>query len=222
MIQIETLNTIDIKKTEVLRYLGYGKSNADANVSSIIDKIIIEMKQKLSLRSCYDKYPVSVAEDDSLCFGSIKTNSRSLKKNLHGCDEVLIFTATIGVDIDRIIGKYNMLSPSHAVVAQAVGATLIEEWCDVLCSRFSENEKSENKVFRPRFSPGYGDFPLEMQKKIFEMLDCPRKIGVSLTDSLLMVPSKSVSAIIGICKDNHCCKKSGCEICKNINCEYRR
>ena len=51
--------------------------------------------------------------------------------------------------------------------------------------------------FKPRFSPGYGDLSLEVQKEIFSLLDCPRKIGVSLGDSLLMTPSKSVTAIIG-------------------------
>ena len=60
--------------------------------------------------------------------------------------------------------------------------------------------KKEKGVIRPRFSPGYGDLPIEIQKDIFRALDCPRRIGLTLNENLLMSPTKSVSAIIGIVK----------------------
>lgn len=224
MIRVETVkaNELEIERREVLRYLGYGKSKAEENVLMLIENCISEMLFALSCKACYEK--LSVCEDSSgnLCFGNIKTNSKNLKRNLHGCDEIIIFTATIGAGADRIIQKYNLTAPATAVIAQAVGAVMIEKWCDILCDRFEKREGLTNKFLRPRFSPGYGDFSLEFQKQIFEMLDCPRKIGVSLTESLLMVPSKSVSAIVGIGAENLSCNKKGCEICEKKNCEYRR
>lgn len=219
MIMIETLSDREIKidKNEVLRYLGYGKNQADDTVSEKIDAITKQMTECLSLRASYEKYPL-ILMDDMLCFGSIKTASADLKKNLSGCTEVIVFCATIGIDADRIISKCGVTSPADMVIAQSVGATFIEAWCDILCNRFS---KMEGKALRPRFSPGYGDFPLSMQKELLNMVDASRKIGVTLTESLLMMPSKSVSAIVGIGGEtDHA--KGGCKNCGNKNCPYRR
>ena len=80
---------------------------------------------------------------------------------------------------------------------QAIGAAAIEEWTDE-AERDIRRELKEGETLVSRYSPGYGDWPLEAQRRLFELLDAPRKAGVSLTDSLLMVPSKSVSAIIGV------------------------
>jgi len=216
---IETLSDREIKidKNEVLRYLGYGKNQADETVLEKIDAITKQMTECLSLRACYEKYPL-ILMDDMLCFGSIKTASTDLKKNLAGCSEVIVFCATIGIDADRIISKCGVTSPADMVIAQSVGTTFIEAWCDILCDRFST---MEGKVLRPRFSPGYGDFPLLAQKDLLNMVDASRKIGVTLTESLLMMPSKSVSAIVGVGGETtHA--KGGCKNCDNKNCPYRR
>lgn len=216
---LETLENREIKidKREVLRYLGYGKNQADDAVSEKIDAITEQMKECLSLRACYEKYPL-IMMDDVLCFGSIKTTSADLKRNLLECTDVLVFCATIGIDADRIITKCGVTSPADMVIAQSVGATFIEAWCDILCDRFS---KMEGEALKPRFSPGYGDFPLHFQKEILNMLDAQRKIGVTLTESLLMIPSKSVSAIVGIGGENRH-EKGGCKNCDNKDCLYRR
>jgi len=219
MIMLETLKNreLTIDKKEVLRYLGYGKKQADEPVLKKIDTIAEQMKKSLSCKASYEKYPL-ILMDDMICFGSIKTKSADLKKNLSGCSDVIVFCATIGIDADRIISKCGITSPADAVIAQALGATLIEAWCDILCERFC---KMEGKPLKPRFSPGYGDFPLTMQKELLNMVDASRKVGVTLTESLLMMPSKSVSAIVGIGgEDGHA--KGGCKNCDNKNCSYRR
>lgn len=219
---IETFDArgTEIDKKEVLRYLGYGRNQADASVMDKIDAVSRKMADSLSCRACYEKYPITLDRTGKLCFGTVSTISESLKKNLADCSEVIVFAATVGIEADRIISKNSALSPTDAVISQAVGATFIEMWCDILCERFAEKENG--KFLRPRFSPGYGDFPLDEQKEIFKMLDLPRKIGITLTDSLLMVPSKSVTAVIGLGTKNLSCSKNGCEVCENKDCQYRR
>lgn len=217
MIKIEKAEKVNIDTAEVLRYLGYGKNVADEGVLNLIEKCIKEMLACASFKACFDEHNLAF-EEESIIFGNIKTNSKSLKKNLKDCDRVIVFVATIGIEADRIIKKYSMTSPSSAVVAQAVGTVMIEEWCDILADRLREDVS----FLRPRFSPGYGDFPLEFQKNIFEILDCSRKIGVSLTDSLMMIPSKSVSGIIGVSNVDLKCNKDGCETCDMTECVYRR
>lgn len=201
---IETLNKSELKidKKEVLRYLGYGNKDADDATLKRIESLTEELEKELAPKVCYEKYPV-IKDGESICFGMVKTNSDNLKKNLAGCEEVYVFVATIGIGIDRIIGKYSRVSPIDAVICQAIGTSLIEELCDRFCKSLDADFK------RPRFSPGYGDFFIENQKEIFEMLDVPRKIGVTLTESMQMVPTKSVSAIVGISKEDSVCIQKG-------------
>ncbi|MBO7304960.1 MAG: Vitamin B12 dependent methionine synthase activation subunit, partial [Clostridia bacterium] len=111
------------------------------------------------------------------------------------CSEVVVFAATVGIEIDRLIKKYNSVSPSRALVLSAVGTEAIESLADAFSADIS---KEYNIRLRPRFSAGYGDLPLEAQREIFKILDAPRNIGLSLTDGLIMSPTKSVTAFIGL------------------------
>lgn len=73
---------------------------------------------------------------------------------------------------------------------------------------------------RPRFSPGYGDLPLSAQREIFAVLDCGKRIGLMLNDSLLMSPSKSVTAFVGIGGEMKQ-KQNTCSACRMRDCAYR-
>lgn len=162
------------------------------DLDSLIDECIEEARSVLEYKVCYCILPLSIdASRIILPCGEI--TSDNLAKNLRGCKKVIVFAATVGVGIDRLIAKYSRLSPAKAFCFQALGAERVEALCDDFCLGMSKNRR-----LRPRFSPGYGDLPLETQKMIFPLLDCPKRIGVSLGDSLLMSPSKSVTAFVGI------------------------
>ena len=224
MIRIEkALNSeIEINKAEVLRYLGYKKNDIQNAPHSVIKECIGKVTASAAYKACYDKFPISLPGGSMLDLGFMSVSSKSLAKNLSCCNEIILFTATIGIETDRLIQKYSALSPVYAVVLQAVGAAAIESWCNELNFRFAEREQKNKHYLRPRFSPGYGDLPLNMQKDIFRVLDCSRKIGVTLTDSLMMLPTKSVSAIIGLSDCDSGCVPSGCESCKKTDCLFRR
>ena len=155
-----------------------------------------------------------------LDLGFMKTDSKSLLKNLDGCDEIVLFGATIGIEFDRLMQRYIHLSPAKAFILQGIGAERIESLCDAFCEEMKTDAEKRGKFTRPRFSAGYGDFTLDAQKDIFSVLDCARKIGLTLTDSLIMSPSKSVTAIVGI-SDTPSCKAHKCASCDKKDCEYR-
>ncbi|MBQ2880040.1 MAG: Vitamin B12 dependent methionine synthase activation subunit, partial [Anaerotignum sp.] len=142
-------------------------------------------------------------------------------QRLRGCNSALVFGATIGIEIDRLISKYGRISPSKALFFQAIGAERIESLCDVFCHDISYTLKTEGLHLLPRFSPGYGDFPLDFQKDIFRALDCYRKIGLSLNESMLMSPSKSVTAIAGISHNPRKNTDKKCSICTKTDCFFR-
>ena len=100
---------------------------------------------------------------------------------------------------------------------QAIGAERIENLCDLF-----NNEIKENNYTKPRFSAGYGDFGLEFQKEIFNALNLPVKIGINLNNSLIMSPSKSVTAIIGITNNPNTKDCKSCDACNKKDCEFRR
>ncbi|MBO5453889.1 MAG: Vitamin B12 dependent methionine synthase activation subunit [Clostridia bacterium] len=209
--------TADIK--EVYRYSGVKSVSIDKSTEAFVLEIKEELEKAASFKLCYTKNEFNEKE---LSFGIGEVKSTALLKNLKGCQSVYIFAATAGVEVDRIINRYSTLSPARAVIAQAVGAALVEGWCDLFCESIAKEEKLNGMFLRPRFSPGYGDFDINYQKNIINTLDATKYTGVTLTDSLMMVPTKSVTAVMGVSEINNGCALSGCEMCDKENCQFRR
>lgn len=210
-----------VNKKEILRYLGYGKNIADETVNNIIDECLKDLKNYSDMKSIYKYFPLEI-KDENIKLGNICVKSQNLKKNLLGCNEVVIFAATLGARVDLLIKRYSKMAMSRAVILQAAATAYIEEYCDLCQNKIiAENEK-RNLFIRPRFSPGYGDFSIEHQKDIISILDCPRKIGLTLTDSLILVPSKSVTAVMGVSPISQKCHIKGCEECSKFDCNFRR
>lgn len=199
MIYVESASgqEFSVEFHEILRYLGYQNTKPEPIVKKQIEAVTDEVLSALKCYACYHLCDIFVA-DDTIDFGVFSVASHDLSKTLSGCRKAFLFCATIGAGVDRIIARYSQTAPSAAIIAQAAGAAAIESFCDLLCHRLAEKQGDTRISLRPRFSPGYGDFPLSYQKEIFRVLDCAKHIGVSLTESLMMTPSKSVSAVIGI------------------------
>ena len=187
-----------IDRREWFRYMG--APNPSAELEHMADDCAREAEHCFVGRVCYCELPVRHTEGVvDLSFGRIE--SHSLSKRLLGCDRAVVFAATVGLEIDRLIAKYSRISPAKALCLQALGTERIEAVCDVFCKDLQERVQKNGFVTVPRFSAGYGDLSLSLQSDLFRVLDCSRRIGVSLNESLLMSPTKSVTAIVGIRKD---------------------
>ena len=190
----KSYNGLPICREEILRYAG-AKSSSES-LDSLLSEAITEAEKVLSYKVCYIETDVTVTGSVA-DFGFFKVPSRDLVKNLSGCDRVIIFAATVGIGIDRLISKYSRISATRALLFQAIGAERIEALCDA----FTLDLKEEKNIsVRPRFSVGYGDSPLSAQKDILNLLDANRHIGITLNESMLMSPTKSVTAFIGFNK----------------------
>lgn len=202
---------------EILRYAGC-KGGDDA-LEEALHACIAEAKDAFHYRVCYTCLPVNVT-GDRCDFGVFFLRSEQLAKNLDGCERVLMFAATVGVGIDRLIAKYGRVSPAKALLFQALGAERIEALCDAFCYQLA---KKFGTGLRPRFSPGYGDLPLSVQRDFFAVLNCEKHIGLSLNDSLLMSPTKSVTAFVGLSDSasEHASPAARCAACGKQDCAYR-
>lgn len=215
----EVLSLPPVCCREILRYAGMKTETPE--VSSLLDAVLTEAAPVITGQVCWQEFPIT-RERDTLDLGFACTDSLSLLRNLAECDRIVVFAATLGLAFDRLIARYSRISPAKALLLQALGAERIEGLCDIFCDQIHREAEARGLRTAPRFSPGYGDFPLEMQTDIFRVLDCPRQIGLTLNESLLMSPSKSVTAIIGLgpCPIRH--PRTGCQNCGKTDCLYRR
>lgn len=186
---------------EIWRYAGYKgiPSEDEKELLSLLQDVLTESKGSLEYKVCYVR--AEVKWEDGMPILPFSHHSENLAKCLTGSTEVVMFCATIGMSVDKFINRYEKRKPAKALMFQAYGAERVEAVCDTFCRQIKEEVKNDGLYCTPRFSPGYGDLELEIQKAFFDILDCPRQIGVFLNDSLLMTPSKSVTAIFGIGKE---------------------
>lgn len=185
-------NAPPVRTDEILRYSGCGR--ADGATMDLLRSCVDEAQEILQYKVCFIELPAAVS--DGVCdFGSFRLRSANLAKCLSGCRRALLFAATVGPRIDRLIAKYGRIAPARALLLQALGAERVESLCDLFCGDYGAENHAE---LTPRFSPGYGDLSLGTQRDVFRVLDCPKKIGVTLGENLLMSPSKSVTAFAGI------------------------
>ena len=209
---LKTYPAPPVDRAEILRYAGMKSPTPD--IDALLDACLEEALPKLSYRLVYTTLPVK-AEGGVVDVGFAAVRSEALCSYLSTAKEAIFFAATVGLEPDRLIGKYGSIAPTKALLMQAIGAERIESLCDA----FQRDARKEYGASSARFSPGYGDLPLTFQKEMFRLLDCPRKIGLTLNESLLMSPTKSVTAIIGMAED---APKHSCEHCSLIQCEFRK
>ena len=203
---------------EIMRYARI--RGADDSYRPLIDECMTEAESALSYRVCYTIAPLK-RQVDMLSFCGIEMSSETIRKAVRDAEQILLFAATVGAQFDLLIRKYSALSPSKALIMQAIGAERVESLCDDFCDEINAQLCVDRKRLTPRVSPGYGDIPLEMQRDIFAVLDCPRKIGLTLDESLMMSPSKSVTAICGIVSEPNDNIKTSCSWCGKTDCAYR-
>lgn len=195
---------IEIDPHEVLRYLGYKKELVTAEDIAQVQALLPEARAAIKAAACWGRFEVELLEEGKIRFPYGQAVSRDLWKNLTnssqpcGSREVFLFAATIGLAYDRLVQRARITSIAKASFLNAIGAAAVENVCDQLNEELCRIAAEEGKSLRPRYSAGYGDFSLENQRGIFDLLSPAKHIGLTLKDNLIMVPEKSVTAVIGL------------------------
>lgn len=203
-----------INREEALRYLALRDGvTLDDTVLRYIDECEERVTRALSPRFLYRSF--------SLSEPIIPLVGGDIAAHLRGCTEAVILCATVGAGVDRLIRALQVEDMAKAVIADAFAGAAVEQVCE-----YAENEIKKvlfGKFFTWRYSPGYGDFPLETQKSLLEALDAPRKIGLCATDSLMLTPIKSVTAVMGVSEKPLPERVRGCVTCTmGERCEFRK
>ncbi|WP_405379643.1 vitamin B12 dependent-methionine synthase activation domain-containing protein [Phascolarctobacterium sp.] len=205
---------MEFNQREALRYLRANPKDKDSQ--NLVDLVYLKLRNEVQARSVLQRHSVTVDDAGVTLDTGVRFTSRDLARHLKGCDSVLLLGATLGSKVDVAIRRLALGSVAEGAAAQAVAAALIESYCDEVQSKVDTGALQQ----RPRFSPGYGDWDLAEQAKLFPVLNCAKQIGLTLTDGMMMAPSKSVTAIIGLSESVECVWNK-CMTCGNVNCPYR-
>lgn len=223
----------DFLRQEVIRYLGYKGASADEKIVSLVDRLCDELAANVVPANVYMSADCS-AEGNTVTIGDLTVKSKDLACHLSGCTSAVILAATLGPVADTLIRRYSVQDMQKALVAQAAAAAMIEAYCDTVCDSIEKEiaELSEiSGLYKTtRFSPGYGDFAIEYQKDILKLLSCEIKIGLTLTEGYMMIPTKSVTAVIGFSAQKKMpdknmpeknTMKNKCASCADKKCMFR-
>ncbi len=213
---------MDTRTKEAIRYLGYGSKAVDDRTLKLISEAFTELDELADKRIVYRIFEFFVPDSEWIVVEHLNIHSKNLSKNMKGCEKAVLLGATLGSGVDRLIRRYSCMDMAKAVVVQACAAAVLEEYLDEWQEDLRMRMERNGYYLRPRFSPGYGDFSIEHQEEFLRLLDSAKKIGLSMTGSSMLTPTKSVTAVIGLSRENTVCHKAGCEMCGKSDCSYRR
>lgn len=208
-----------IDRAEVFRYMRTDRAKVDAvlesRLAAVETQVLAAVRpaaywQLVKVEGCANAYRV----------GPLELASRNLYRELASCPHAFLFCATLGAGVDALLRQTACMSAADLVMVQAVAAALIEAYCDECETRMAAEVAAAGETLRMRFSPGYGDLPLATQKPLLAALDAQRRAGITLSETFLMMPSKSVSAIIGAGPAGGARPRS-CQRCGKQDCEFR-
>ncbi|WP_309164805.1 vitamin B12 dependent-methionine synthase activation domain-containing protein [Terrisporobacter mayombei] len=222
-------NLIEIDEREVLRYLQYKDQDIGDSLSDEIKQCINKTREIINPRFIFRKYKIKklkLSEEKSKVYlegSNLTLQSDDVYNLLLECDECILMSATLGLEIEREIRKLTYTDLTKGIIIDACATTAIEEVCDIVQDDISKKSLKEDKYITYRYSPGYGDLAIEKNVDINNLLNSQKEIGLTVTNSGIMIPRKSVVALIGISHKGITNTKKSCENCSNRhNCDYKK
>lgn len=212
-----------IDKSEVLRYLGYTNQTIDLNIENLLNECILEINTLISKKYVYNIFDMEKDNISVVLKNTILTmESKDIANHLAQSDKCVLMAATLGLDVDMRIAYYSKTDVTKGLIMDACASAAIETICDEVQEIIRKEACDHGYHITSRFSPGYGDLPIHLQKSIIQVLKAYPTIGLTATEDYIMLPRKSVTAIIGWQKENVKSKVNKCKLCNKQNCPFRK
>lgn len=196
---------------EALHYMGWRGTPIEPQMLAQIQSLIDRAEEALAPRTVMRRFVLE--EDRTLRGTAMLPAGRDVARMLEGCHEAVLLAATLGVQSERMLLKMQAKSSVEAVLLDAVLSAAIEAVCDAQESALRNRLAAEGLYLTDRFSPGYGDMPMEQTRSICAVLEADKRIGLTVSDRGIMIPRKSVTAIMGISRMPVSRRASGCAMC---------
>jgi hypothetical protein len=209
-----------VDRSEVIRMLGYQKDCPDY-IRHAMDTLWYQAQSHITVSCGYCRYQATIGKDRFECQGLPFECGPLIIRHLKGCTEIAAFVSTLGLDFDRWIkGFFDKEDPLQGYIANTIGSVLVEAVADWLQERLEEEIAPEGLGRSNRVSPGYCQWNVNEQHKLFSLLP-ERFCDITLMASALMVPIKSVAGVIGLGK-GIVCQDYACQVCDKKDCIMRR
>lgn len=163
--------------------------------SELLENCKKRLLEVISYKCAYIVADIDLSEENVCDFGFMRINSKNLYKNLNGCQQAFVMAVTTGIGVDRLLMKLNVTSQAEHFVTDGISSAAAESFCDYVSDKMKTGLNCAN-----RFSPGYGDVSIEVQKPLLDRLNASETLGITLNSAYLMTPVKSITAIMGIRK----------------------
>lgn len=206
---------------EALRYMGCPPEKAGEELWGLVEECAGQVLSAAVPRWAWRVLEVTPEEGGVRLEGGLLLPGADLKGHLSSCRRAAVFCATLGAGVDTLIRRAEQLDMSRALALDCCASAAVEELCDRV--ELELQGKFPGCFFPYRFSPGYGDLPLEVQGELLELLDAPRRVGLCANQSALLTPRKSVTAILGISEEKLEPSHRSCLGCPaREGCQYRK
>lgn len=207
-----------IHENEALLYLGYPGGALSPELMADLARCRQTVLDTARPRAVWREFPWD--PDRPLRGTELTLQGRDVRALLSDCSRVILFGATLGAEIEALLRRSQITNMADAVILDACASAAIENVCDNLCA---DLQRELGGYLTDRFSPGYGDLPFSQQRLFCAVLDLPRRIGVSLSPGGLMIPQKSVTALMGLSDRPQTKRFRGCAHCSQFKtCTYRK
>ena len=219
------VDSISIDREEVLRYLEYKGQDIDNNLIEIIEECRNITKDRINPRYTFRVYSIKQKYKGiiELEGTNLILESNDLYEILKDCNECILMAATLGINIEKDIKKYSCTELTKGIIIDSCATTAIEEVCDRVQNEIENNILKNGQYLTFRYSPGYGDLSIEKNTEILTILNGQKEIGLTITNSGIMIPRKSVIAIIGISDKKEEEDKTSCSTCKKKStCKFKK
>ena len=214
---------MSLNKLEILRYLGHNKQTIDNPMEKLLDECIEEITEIAQKRFVYHTYHIEKS-NHILTFKdtTLSMDSKDIANHLSQSDQCSLMAASLGLEVDRRIAYYGKFDMTKSLILDACASTAIEALCDEVEEKVRLEALEQGYNITSRFSPGYGDLPITLQKDFTNVLKAYAKIGLTVNESSIMLPRKSVTALIGWQKEKCTRTVHKCNLCLKKNCLYRK
>ena len=221
--EVCTLKITSINRSETLRYLGYRDNINIDNLTPILDECEAKLLKAIDPRYIYKFFPIKkVDETIHIENTSLILTGNSILNHLKGCYGVILLSATLSNSADKIISEYQIKDMTSALILDSMASTAIEQVCNIAEEEIRKKINAED-FMTWRFSPGYGDLPIDLQKVFVRVTDAEKRIGLTVNEGGILLPRKSVTAIIGLSKQPIPKQRRGCAYCNmNKTCQFRK
>ncbi len=214
--------SIQIQKDEVLRYLNYKGQEIDYITNHLINESIKEIEDIITPKFTYREFGlVNRGEIIYLDGSKFSLEGHSIRKHLKNSERCILIAFTLGHQVDRLIRYYEKSNMTKAIILDACASTAIEEFADNICRDLEKTYRKYGEKLTGRFSPGYGDLDIGIQGAFLDLLDARKSMGLTVSSHSILIPRKSVTAIIGIIHKDIIHKERACKDCyKYGDCNF--